>query len=159
MVRKTFTYTQVNTANINKVFPLLCPVREKEWLDGWEYEMVHSVSGLIEKDCVFTTPNPNGANAVWYVTRYSREMFAIEFLKVTPGECVARITIELEPVGEHQTLSHISYSYTALNEEQKRMLDLVMGQRFMKAMEWWEKAINHYLSEGKILKRSGEGAR
>ena len=154
MANKTFIYTQTNTANIKEVFPLLCPVREKEWLDGWEYALVHSVSGHIEQDCVFTTPNPNGPGAVWFVTRHSREMFFVEFLKVTPGECVARINIHLEPVDEKQTLSHISYSYTALNDEQARLLEFGMEQRFLSAMRWWEQAINHYLSEGKILRRS-----
>ncbi len=31
------------------VFPLLSPVREAEWIDGWSCEMIHSESGLAEE--------------------------------------------------------------------------------------------------------------
>ena len=34
------------------VFPLLCPVREYEWLEDWTCEMVFSESGVAEEDCV-----------------------------------------------------------------------------------------------------------
>ena len=52
-VQKTLTFKQLNNAEPEKVFPLLCPVREKDWLDGWNYKMIYSKSGLIEKNCVF----------------------------------------------------------------------------------------------------------
>lgn len=35
------------------VFPLLCPVREREWLPGWQADIVHSTSGLVEEGCIF----------------------------------------------------------------------------------------------------------
>ena len=56
-IQKTFEFTRENTGSIDEVFPLLCPVRERDWLDGWEFRMIHSSSGLIEKDCVFATPH------------------------------------------------------------------------------------------------------
>ena len=37
------TYRQTIDATPEKVFPLLCPVREAEWLDGWQYAMIYSV--------------------------------------------------------------------------------------------------------------------
>jgi hypothetical protein len=42
-----------------EVFPLLCPVREHEWLEGWQCEMIHTASGIAEKDCIFSTTAPN----------------------------------------------------------------------------------------------------
>jgi hypothetical protein len=30
----------------DRVFPLLCPVRERDWLEGWEADMVYSASGV-----------------------------------------------------------------------------------------------------------------
>lgn len=38
-----------------KVLPLLCPIREYEWIEIWECEMIHSNSGYAELDCVFKT--------------------------------------------------------------------------------------------------------
>jgi hypothetical protein len=44
------SYTQHIEARPEDVFPLLCPVREADWLAGWMdgLEMVHSGSGLAE---------------------------------------------------------------------------------------------------------------
>ena len=46
------SYVQRIEAAPDKIFPLLDPVREKEWLDGWEYEMIYSNSGLGENGCI-----------------------------------------------------------------------------------------------------------
>ena len=48
-----------------RVFPLLCPVREHEWIPAWKAEMVHSKSGFAELDCVFRTNNPLEGNRTW----------------------------------------------------------------------------------------------
>src|SRR5208283_1284485 len=39
----------------DKVFPLLCPVREYEWFNDWKCTMVYSESGVAENNCVFYT--------------------------------------------------------------------------------------------------------
>ncbi len=95
-IQQTQSYTQINNGNIEQVFPLLCPVREKDWLDGWEYKMIHSKSGLIEKDCVFSTPNTGKLETIWQVTQYDKLNYKIEFLKLTPTENVVKINIQLE---------------------------------------------------------------
>jgi hypothetical protein len=152
-IQRTFNHTQINEGNIDDVFPLLCPVREKDWLEGWDYTMVKSVSGLIEKNCVFTTPHRGELDTIWYVTRYDPGKYKIEFLRVTPGENVVRINIELEPVSEDRTRAFISYQYTALNEAQNRFIMEELVQSFTDSMTWWEKAINHYLTTGEKLRR------
>ena len=146
-VQRTFTCTQINQANINEVFPLLCPVREKEWVDGWDYKMIHSKSGLIEKDCVFTTPHHHELEILWYVTQYSTETFTIEFVRFTPGVNTVRINIELEPIDAQSTYAHISYQYTALSEEQNEFLQNHQQKEFEKMMAEWELSINKYLKE------------
>ena len=32
----------------DRVFPLLCPVREYDWIDGWECRMVYAETGVAE---------------------------------------------------------------------------------------------------------------
>jgi hypothetical protein len=44
--RVVHEYVQTNPAPAEKLFPLLCPVREAEWLPGWEYRLIYSESGL-----------------------------------------------------------------------------------------------------------------
>jgi hypothetical protein len=67
---------------------------------------------------------------------------------------VVNIYINLEPVSEGRTNTHIRYEYTALSEEQNRFIRDELDHVFLQNMEWWEKAINHYLETGEMLKRS-----
>ena len=151
--QKTFSYTQINNGNIDEVFPLLCPVREKDWLDGWNYKLIHSRSGLIEKNCVFTTHN-DGLETTWHVTQYDKLNHKIEFLRVTTTENVVKINIQLEKISDSQTKVFIDYQYTALNENQNEFINNELEDTFTKSMEWWEKAINYYLETGNMLKRT-----
>ena len=147
------TYQQINLAAPKEVFPLLCPVREKDWLDGWDYTMIHSVSGLIEEGCVFSTPHHGQQDTIWYVTVYDKINFKIEFVRVTPEEEVVRINIGLAGKDNGTTTSTITYQYTALNEKMNEWLKTQFGDSFRESMIWWEKAINHYLRTGEMLKK------
>jgi hypothetical protein len=151
-IQKTLSYTQLNTTTPEKVFPLLCPVREKDWIDGWEYDMIYSHSGLIEKNCVFSTPRQGEMDTVWHVTQYDPERYEIEFLRVTPKENVVRININLISFENDKTKAMIEYQYTALNEKQNEFINNELDEVFKKMMGWWEKSINHYLETGEQLK-------
>jgi hypothetical protein len=69
------------------VFPLLCPVREADWIDGWGPIAVWSKSGLVEPDCVFLTRS-EPHESIWYVTCHEPERNHVEMLKITPGVTV-----------------------------------------------------------------------
>ena len=151
--QKTFRYAQINTGNIKEVFPLLCPVKEKDWIDGWDYKMIHSISGFIEKNCVFITDRHRGSETIWHVTQYDKKNNKIEFLRVTPKENTVRINIQLEKIDKKTTKSYISYMYTFLNEKDIEAKMSLIEQSFFDSMAYWEKAINHYLKTRKTLKK------
>lgn len=154
-VRKTLTYRQLNTGNIQAIFPLLCPVRERDWLDGWQCTLVHSHSGLIEQGCVFTTPHHGKQETTWYVTQHDPIHYSVEFVRVTPGESVVKINIALQAISQDATEATIVYEYTSLSEAQNKFIQTELEYEFKKSMLWWEKAINHYLKTGeKLLKSS-----
>lgn len=150
--KKTFKYTQINLGNIKDVFPLLCPVRESEWLDGWTYKMIYSKSGLIEKDCVFTTSQHGKFETVWQVTNYDRDNHMIEFIRLTPEEEIVKINIQLNELDNKTTQTDIVYRYTSLNESKNKFYENGLENEFKEMMQWWEKAINYFLKYGKILK-------
>ncbi len=150
-LQKTLEFTQTNHGNIDQVFPLLCPVREADWLDGWEYKMIHSKSGLIEQDCVFSTPHHGKFETIWQVTQYDKEHYHIEFVRLTPKENIVKINIKLKEIDTKTTQADISYQYTALNPEQNEFIKNELEQSFKQSMNWWEKAINHYLATNKML--------
>ena len=81
--RVTRTYKQRLVAEPSKVFPLLCPVREADWIEGWNPISVITSSGVGETDCVFVT-SAAPHDAVWYITRHEPENGFVEMLKITP---------------------------------------------------------------------------
>ncbi|NOQ27209.1 MAG: hypothetical protein GQ564_17750 [Bacteroidales bacterium] len=152
-IQRTQSYTQINNGNIEQVFSLLCPVREKDWQDGWNYKMIYSKSGLIEKGCVFSTPNNGVLDTIWQVTQYDNTNYRIEFLRLNPEENVVKINIQLEKISEQLTKAVINYQYTGLNEEQNKFIETGLKKAFTNSMKWLDKALNHYLETGKMLKK------
>jgi hypothetical protein len=151
--RRSKTYKQINMGSPEMVFPLLCPVREKDWIDGWDYKMIFSKSGLIEKGCVFSTSHHGSAETIWYVTDHDPSSHRIQFLRVTPNEEVVKIDITLSDNGNGTTTSLICYQYTGLTESKNQWIGQELDSEFEKNMVYWEKAINHFLQNGiKLLK-------
>lgn len=143
------TYTQRLKAPPDRVFPLLCPVRETEWVNGWDPNLVVSDSGVAELGCVFTI-GPRDAESTWIVTAYDPINFKISFLKFTPKETVAAIDIALESSAD-KTLAHISYTYTAIGPTGVNFVENFTEEYFRKFMKEWENECNHYLTTGKKL--------
>jgi hypothetical protein len=82
-------------AGAGRIFPLLCPVREYEWIPSWRCEMLYSDSGLAEKDAIFRRPESFGRRAVWCCVVYEPPRL-IEYLVVLGLGMVTRLTIRLE---------------------------------------------------------------
>src|SRR5262245_40859063 len=111
-VRATRAFTQSLVSPSAKVLPLLCPVREADWIEGWDPMDVWSESGVAEPDCVFTT-KAGDTIAIWHVTRVDRKCGFVEMLKITPGVTSCRLTIQLKDVGPGSEAT-ITYSHTSL---------------------------------------------
>jgi hypothetical protein len=149
--RITHKYTQTNVAPPEKVFPLLCPVREADWVPGWQYRLIYSKSGVAELGCVFITPNEDGSETTWIVTEYDPAAFLIAFFWVNPDVMAAQIRIRLERKAGGQTLGHIQYTYTGLSATGNREVDRYDEAWFRHKMQSWQAAINHYLRTGKCI--------
>ena len=149
-MRVEHEYTQRNPAPPERVFPLLCPVREADWVPGWQYRLIYSRSGVAELGCVFTTPNPDGRETVWVVTDYDPAAFRIKFAWVWPEMVATRLEIQLRPAGG-ETEADIRYTYTSLSEAGNAEVRRCDREWFLKKMTGWEKAINYYLTTGKLI--------
>ncbi len=155
-MRLVRTYRQRIEAPPEVVFPLVCPVREAEWLDGWRYSMLYSESGLVEEGAVFTTPSAGEADTVWVVTRHDRVAREVEFTRFTPDSrtCVQKIAVS--PSGENASHVDISYEYTSIAPAGRQFLDASTEDAFLAAMRFWEKSVNHFLKTGTRLSRLAE---
>ena len=148
-VRATRTYTQRLVAEPARVFPLLCPVREADWIDGWTPDIVWTKSGFCEPDCVFVA-HAEPQNAIWYVTCHDPERHHVEMLKIVPGLTACRLTIDLKPA-DHGSLATVTYTHTSIGPEGDAVVAGFTESHYAKFMEDWESRINHYLVHGKAL--------
>src|SRR5271157_5305630 len=150
--RVSHEYTQNNMAPPERVFPLLCPVREADWVPGWQYRLIYSESGVAEYGCVFITPNEDGTETTWIITDYDPASFRIAFAWVNPGLVAAQIRICLSKISETPLPSHtkavIQYTYTGLSIEGNREVERYNQKWFQHKMRSWEAAINHYVQTG-----------
>jgi hypothetical protein len=149
--RVSHEYTQTNDAPPDKVFPLLCPVREADWLPGWKYTLIYSDSGVAEAGCLFSTPNDAGPETIWMTTHYNPAAFTIAYAWVQPGMIATQLRISLSPAPGGKTRAHIRYVYTGLSAAGNAMLERYTPEWFLSKMRRWEKAINHYLQTGELL--------
>ena len=128
--RLTRRYTQTIDAAPERVFPLLCPVREAEWLDGWRYRMLHSESGLAEEGAVFTTPRSGEPDTVWIITRHEPASRLVEFTRFTPGSRVCVLRVGVRPADPAGSSVDITYMYTSTSPAGNRFIDAFTERRF-----------------------------
>jgi hypothetical protein len=153
--RVSHEYTQTNDAPPEKVFPLLCPVRETDWVPGWQYRLIYSESGVAEDGCVFTTANDTGTETVWMVTHYDPANFAIAYAWTQPGMIATQPRIVLSPAPGGKTSACISYVYTGLSPAGNAVLDRYTPEWFRSKMQSWETAINYFLRTGSLIPAAG----
>jgi hypothetical protein len=143
-------YTQSLVAPRSKGFPLLCPELEKEWVPGWDPELIISNSGVAEQDCVFVTSTESD-KSIWVITRHDTDNYAVEMVKVTPEHTVGKLTIQLLEDEGDRSKAEIAYEYTSLGPDGDAFLESFTADWYEQFMIDWEKAINHYLLTGRKI--------
>ena len=132
-----------------KIFPLLCPTREYDWIDTWKCRMIYSDSGHAELDCVFKTDFPSdGPEDAWVVCRYEPPR-RIEFVRVNPLRAI-RYTICLHEALPGRTEADWSQVVTGLSAEGDAFVRGLDEAAFAQRMREVENMLNHYLSTGRM---------
>ncbi|MBW2585036.1 MAG: hypothetical protein JRE36_16110 [Deltaproteobacteria bacterium] len=139
----TRSYEQTISADPSKVFDLLCPVKEAQWLEGWDYTLLHSESGLAEEGCVFLSRQEGEKDTIWMITK--RDVHSRE---------IARLTIAVDEKAANISKVKITYVITALCEKGNIFLEAFTEEKFTEVMKFWEKSMNYYLKTGKKLKQN-----
>jgi len=152
--RLTRTYRQTIDATPEEVFPLLCPVREAEWLDGWQYNMIYSESGLVEEGTVFSTPSDGEEDTVWIVTKHDFKKYEVGFARVTPKSRTCILKIAAKSKDESSSYVDISYTYTAITPVGNDFIDHFTEEAFLGTVTFWEKSMNYFLKTGERLKKA-----
>ncbi len=149
-LRAIKTCTQHLVAPPDKVFPLLCPTREYDWIEPWTCRMVRSDSGFAEQDCIFVTDFPNEGEDVWVVSVY-RPNEEIQFVRFN-GRRVIRYTITLTDNGDGTTTAEWKQALTGLNDEGNRLVEGMTDEAYQQRIQGLERRLNHYLATGEMLR-------
>jgi hypothetical protein len=152
--RVTRNYVQTIQAAPLAVHALICPVKEAEWLDGWDYRLIFSNSGFAEKGCVFTSKSTGETDTIWLITRRDDAAYETDFVRFTPGSRVAEVAVRIDGDGEQTCHVSITYTITALSEAGNAFIESFTEENFVKDMKFWEATMNHYLKTGQALPRS-----
>lgn len=144
------SHKQLLKASTEKVFPLLCPKREYDWIEHWDCSIISPEQGFAELDGIFVTEFPGEEKEVWYIDRYEPNSL-IEFIKTSESKAV-RYTITLDDLGNGTTSANWSQVITALNETGNKFIKSVSAEEFSKKIQGIEKLLNHYLVTGEMLK-------
>jgi hypothetical protein len=153
--RVTLSHSQRIEAPPARVFPLICPVRETEWLDGWgeQLEVIHSDSGLAEDGCVFRTRMPGRPETVWMITRHDPAEKVVEFVRVTTGLAATRLRVQVDAGADDSSSVHITYTFTPLGAAGVAFVRETHSEdAFRRDMAWWQDSMNHWLRSGEILR-------
>lgn len=143
------SYIQCFQAPPSTVFPLLCPVREYEWIEPWQCEMLHSETGIAEKNCVFRTRMPGEtSDEVWVISHYDPNT-KIEFVRVNELRTMC-LSISLSDNRDGTTHAVSEQLLVGLTELGNKSLDKI-AESFSFEMRMGEVMLNHYLTTGKRL--------
>lgn len=146
--RLNLEYVMRTRESAEKVFPLLCPVREYEWIPRWSCEILHTSTGYAELGCVFTTDFEDVfGKEIWVICTYEPNK-KIGFVR-TGEKRTTRYTITLNREERGVALLW-QQEMTSLNPSAAELAAEHAPHLFGKQMVLLEKLLNHYLDHGTI---------
>ena len=149
--KKYVSCMQILQASPEKVFPLLCPKREFDWIDGWDCKIIYSESEYAEQDCIFTTDFPGDVKETWFVDKYEKNK-QIQFIKFSEQRAV-RYTISLSENNDGTTSAKWEQTIISLNSDGNLFIENFSDEEFNKKIKGLEEKMNHYLLTGEMLKK------
>jgi hypothetical protein len=130
------------------VHPLLCPVREHDWIEGWQATVLRSASGLAEEGCLFTTPGLEGPAWLWIIAVH--QAAHIRFAIHAPGSHATLLDLRLAGEGSGTRLDW-AYDVVPLSPVGETYLQEYFA-RFPGAMSLLEGRLAHFLATGTMLR-------
>jgi hypothetical protein len=145
------TYTWEIPSAPDKVFPLLCPVRETEWIPGWSCEMIYSESGVAEKGCIFKTSFPGDGEELWVISRHEPDSGHFEAVRFIEGSKLVTVEVSLSTADGRSTSLVWVQTVTGLDDSGNRYLEAFPEQASRTHMDALGKLLAHYCETGKML--------
>lgn len=102
----------------DRLFPLLCPVREYDWIPDWRCDLVYSGSGVVEQDCIFITQFKDEGPSVWITTLHDPATRRVAFVRVISGKgMLKKLDIQVQEAEGGNSRLLWRESFTGLSKE------------------------------------------
>jgi len=147
--KKTLNCDQLLLASTEKVFPLLCPTKEYDWIAPWTCELIYSKSGFAELDCVFTTNFPGDVKETWIVDKYEKNRL-IQFVRFSESRII-RYSIELIDNNNETTNAIWVQTIISLNNDGNSFIDNLSEVEYKNEIKTLERMLNYYIKTNKRL--------
>jgi len=142
-------YTTSINASPEQIFPLLCPVREYDWIPQWQCTMIYSQSGVAELGCVFGTDfGDSYGTEIWLVSHYEPDQ-KISFVR-TGRIRITRYEVSLFPENDGTSIRW-RQELTGLTTEGDSMLESYTDEDFRALMVPLNKMLAHYIQTGECI--------
>lgn len=141
------SYSKKLSSPCEAVFPLLCPVREYEWIPVWKCEIIYTKSGYAELGCVFKTDFADNFSGpeTWVICTYEKNR-VIGFIK-TAKHTVTRYNVSLEKNGAGSTIRW-DQELTSLDETGDLLLEKITGEVYEAKMGQLNELLDYFLQHG-----------
>ena len=122
---KTISIKQIITidAPVHEVFPLVCPVREYEWIREWKCKLIHCPNGKNEKDVVFKEKMSSpflmggiGGKTTWTTLLHDTINHRLHFNwdnKISNS----LYKVEMVPIGKNSTKCVLDLTFNIVNKK------------------------------------------
>lgn len=147
-LRMVIDFESEHRAPREVVFPLLCPVREYDWIEDWRCQVLYSESGVAEDDCLFVTDFDG--RSTWVVTAYEPPA-RIEFCIFNEREVVARLKIRLEAAEGGGCRLRWRRIYTAVGPHGTEVVEALDPEGAEARMGVLVARLDHWLAHGEPL--------
>lgn len=145
--REVARFTHRVSAPPARVFPLLCPVRENEWIPGWSARPLYSASGVAENNGVFLAQLADGSEALFIVTRHDPQAGAVEYVVLRGGTYVEKLDLALTDNRDGSTTLAWTRTYTGLSEAGNAQVQQQAAEAFLPRMQALAELLERHLQQ------------
>ena len=150
-VKKILSHTTFAAAPAAAVFPLLCPVREYDWISDWECTLLRSDSGFNELHCLFETDIGPLGRETWLTIRYEPST-RVEFVR-SSADWLVHYTITLAE-DEQSTAITWTMVLTGLTQKGNQNITGMTREVYEGIMNRLGESMAYYLKHGECLPRA-----
>ncbi len=155
--RVAASHAEIIKRSPGKIFPLLCPVQEYNWIDQWDCEIIFSNREGIENNCIFKEYQSgpvlfdSDVPTYWIVSTYDITNRRIQFVLMSDLVAISKIEVEVKKMGDGKSSVSWSMVITGICEEGNKHIGKSTRNKAKLYLTVLGKALKHYCEKGEKL--------